>query len=229
MVVRNEWLSSSPERSPPKQKIHSRWWLLVTPPAPSMATALSLSSSSFLHHCAKSTSRSSFSCRLRASLSTPSSSMAATAEKVVPAVIVGGGRVGKAFQDMGGGGDVLVKRGEAVPLDFAGPILVCTRNDDLDAVLESTPKSRWSGMILKIFFPFQRCLFLGSLYFVGVWLFWLMLIVPYGMEVLLSLLNSAIVVEIRLVIFAFAIWEWFPSVKETKILKGPFFNGLYCF
>ncbi|KAG6413250.1 hypothetical protein SASPL_125958 [Salvia splendens] len=105
-----------------------------------MATTLSLSSSSFL----KSTSRSSSSFRLRASLSTSPSSMAATTEKVIPAVIVGGGRVGRALQDMGGGDDVLVKRGEPVPQDFAGPILVCTRNDDLDAVLESTPKSRWS-------------------------------------------------------------------------------------
>ena len=68
------------------------------------------------------------------------------ATKVVPAVIVGGGRVGRALQDMGSGDDLLVKRGEPVPLDFAGPILVCTRNDDLDAVLESTPKSRWSGI-----------------------------------------------------------------------------------
>jgi hypothetical protein len=24
--------------------------------------------------------------------------------------------------------------------------LVCTRNDDLDAVLEATPKPRWSGI-----------------------------------------------------------------------------------
>nr|CAN73372.1 hypothetical protein VITISV_037533 [Vitis vinifera] len=66
------------------------------------------------------------------------------ATQVVPAVIVGGGRVGRALQGMGSGDDLLVKRGDSVPLDFAGPILVCTRNDDLDAVLESTPKSRWS-------------------------------------------------------------------------------------
>ncbi|KAG8388200.1 hypothetical protein BUALT_Bualt02G0101000 [Buddleja alternifolia] len=105
----------------------------------SMASTLSLSSSSFLHHCTKPTSR------ITASLST---SMATTAEKkVARAVIVGGGRVGKALQDMGGGDDVLVKRGEPVPLDFAGPILVCTRNDDLDAVLQSTPKSRWSDLV----------------------------------------------------------------------------------
>ncbi|MBA0745325.1 hypothetical protein Gogos_007903 [Gossypium gossypioides] len=68
-----------------------------------------------------------------------------TATEVVPAIIVGGGRVGKALQDMGKGDDLLVKRGEAVPLDFEGPILVCTRNDDLEAVLEATPKSRWNA------------------------------------------------------------------------------------
>eukprot|EP00258_Populus_trichocarpa_P037835 XP_024453854.1 uncharacterized protein LOC18094378 isoform X1 [Populus trichocarpa] len=69
---------------------------------------------------------------------------APNAAKVTPAVIVGVGRVGRALQEMGSGQDLLVKRGEPVPLDFEGPILVCTRNDDLDAVLEATPKPRWS-------------------------------------------------------------------------------------
>ncbi|KAL8171643.1 hypothetical protein V2J09_023447 [Rumex salicifolius] len=64
---------------------------------------------------------------------------------VAPAIIVGGGRVGRALQDMGNGEDLLVKRGDPVPLDFSGPILVCTRNDDLEAVLQATPQSRWSG------------------------------------------------------------------------------------
>ncbi|KAL6537592.1 hypothetical protein OROMI_026126 [Orobanche minor] len=73
--------------------------------------------------------------------------MVSTAEQVTPAIIVGGGRVGKALQDMGGGDDVLVKRGEPVPLDFGRPILVCTRNDDLDAVLDSIPKSSWSDLV----------------------------------------------------------------------------------
>lgn len=73
---------------------------------------------------------------------------ATTATKVIPSIIVGGGRVGKALEEMGGGGDLLVKRGEPVPIDFPGPILVCTRNDDLDAVLQSTPQSRWSGTII---------------------------------------------------------------------------------
>ncbi|KAJ1410007.1 hypothetical protein SESBI_22242 [Sesbania bispinosa] len=66
---------------------------------------------------------------------------------VVPAVIVGGGRVGRALQDMGNGQDLLIKRGDSVPLDFEGPILVCTRNDDLDSVLQSTPPSRWTDLV----------------------------------------------------------------------------------
>ncbi|GKF38528.1 hypothetical protein Tco_0118589 [Tanacetum coccineum] len=42
-----------------------------------------------------------------------------------------GGRVGGALQDMG-------------TVQDPGPILVCSRNDDLDVVLNSTPQSRWS-------------------------------------------------------------------------------------
>jgi len=61
-------------------------------------------------------------------------------------VIVGVGRVGRALQEMGSGQDLLVKRGEPMQLDFEGPILVCTRNDDLDVVLEATPKPRSSGI-----------------------------------------------------------------------------------
>ncbi|CAL5002962.1 unnamed protein product [Urochloa decumbens] len=75
-----------------------------------------------------------------------SAAMAATA--VQPAVVVGGGRVGQALLFMGPpGADVLVGRGEKVPDDAPGPILVCTRNDDLDAVLEATPKSRWRDLV----------------------------------------------------------------------------------
>ncbi|XP_028791215.1 uncharacterized protein LOC114747094 [Neltuma alba] len=80
-----------------------------------------------------------FSCMASGVVNTPT--------KVIPAVIVGGGRVGRALQDMGSGDDFLVKRGDPVPLDFQGPILVCTRNDDLDQVLEATPRSRWSDLV----------------------------------------------------------------------------------
>uniref|UniRef100_A0ACD5UH18 Uncharacterized protein n=1 Tax=Avena sativa TaxID=4498 RepID=A0ACD5UH18_AVESA len=74
---------------------------------------------------------------------------AAMATAVQPAVVVGAGRVGQALLGMGPlGGDVRVGRGEKVP-DGApsGPILVCTRNDDLDGVLEATPKSRWRDLV----------------------------------------------------------------------------------
>ncbi|XP_072967038.1 uncharacterized protein [Typha angustifolia] len=76
-----------------------------------------------------------------------SASMSSSDRAVIPAVIVGGGRVGRALQSMGDGRDLLVGRGQQVPADFAGPILVCTRNDDLDAVLEATPPSRWNDLV----------------------------------------------------------------------------------
>lgn len=75
------------------------------------------------------------------------STMAMAMAKVIPAVIVGSGRVGRALQEMGNGQDLVVKRGQSVPLDFEGPIFVCTRNDDLDAVLQATPPSRWNDLV----------------------------------------------------------------------------------
>jgi hypothetical protein len=66
-------------------------------------------------------------------------------------VVVGAGRVGQALEKMGLGRDVLVRRGEKVPEDSTGPIFVCTRNDDLDAVLQATPPSRREGNYLGHF------------------------------------------------------------------------------
>ena len=67
---------------------------------------------------------------------------------VVPAVIIGGGRVGQALQEMGDGADVLLRRGDAFPADApAGPIFVCTRNDDLDGVIESVPADRRGDLV----------------------------------------------------------------------------------
>ena len=42
---------------------------------------------------------------------------------------------------------VLVGRGEKVPESPAGPVVVCTRNDDLDAVVEATPSGRRKGAL----------------------------------------------------------------------------------
>ncbi|GFR42479.1 hypothetical protein Agub_g3389 [Astrephomene gubernaculifera] len=60
--------------------------------------------------------------------------------------IVGGGRIGQAIANMGPGNDVVVGRGEAVR-GPPGPILVCTRNDDLQAVVDMTPPERRKDLV----------------------------------------------------------------------------------
>lgn len=64
-----------------------------------------------------------------------------------PFTIVGGGRVGLALRDMGPGFDVLVGRGQPVEGLQAGPIVVCTRNDDLQAVVDATPENRRNDLV----------------------------------------------------------------------------------
>lgn len=67
---------------------------------------------------------------------------------VVPAVIIGGGRIGCALKDMGRNEDVIVRRGEPFPSEPAeGPIFVCTRNDVLDGVVDSCPPHRREDLV----------------------------------------------------------------------------------
>lgn len=42
----------------------------------------------------------------------------------------------------------MIRRGEAVPNGSTGPIIVCTRNDDLQAVLDTIPSDRHEGVVL---------------------------------------------------------------------------------
>ena len=66
----------------------------------------------------------------------------------VPSIIIGGGRIGSALSDMGVPGDVVVRRGEPIPLEPAtGPIYISTRNDDLDAIVEATPPHRREDLV----------------------------------------------------------------------------------
>eukprot|EP00882_Tetradesmus_deserticola_P032941 GHRQ01037589.1.p1 GENE.GHRQ01037589.1~~GHRQ01037589.1.p1 ORF type:complete len:120 (+),score=23.60 GHRQ01037589.1:165-524(+) len=58
--------------------------------------------------------------------------------------IIGGGRVGQALADMGPGSDVIVRRGEPIS-GPPGPILVATRNDALDGIVDATPEDRRQG------------------------------------------------------------------------------------
>lgn len=56
--------------------------------------------------------------------------------------IVGAGRIGHALAAMAaaeGMDHAVVRRGEGVP-DAAGPIVVCTRNDDIEAAIASIPR-----------------------------------------------------------------------------------------
>lgn len=74
----------------------------------------------------------------------------AMASAVAPAVIVGAnGRVGDALAKLGPPEDVLLGRGEAVPADAPPgcPILVCTRNDALEAVKDATPEGRRGDLV----------------------------------------------------------------------------------
>lgn len=58
--------------------------------------------------------------------------------------IVGSGRIGTALAQMGDA--IVIRRGEAIPAND-GPIYVCTRNDDLDAVVEATPPARREDLV----------------------------------------------------------------------------------
>ncbi|MEO0801238.1 MAG: hypothetical protein AAFY57_03035 [Cyanobacteria bacterium J06642_2] len=58
--------------------------------------------------------------------------------------IVGSGRIGNALAQMGEA--TIIRRGEAIPAGD-GPIYVCTRNDDLDAVVAATPPARRADLV----------------------------------------------------------------------------------
>lgn len=75
------------------------------------------------------------------------SSCESTKTAVKPAVIVGGGRLGNALQQMGDGEDVLIGRDGAIPENHDGPVFVCTRNNDLDAVVHKTPASKRNDLV----------------------------------------------------------------------------------
>ncbi|CAG9466041.1 unnamed protein product [Pedinophyceae sp. YPF-701] len=76
--------------------------------------------------------------------------VAAAAEPVPdrPWTIIGGGRVGEALAGMGPGGDVVVRRGESLPANAPeGPIVVCTRNDVLDEIVDKCPEERRKDLV----------------------------------------------------------------------------------
>jgi len=59
--------------------------------------------------------------------------------------VIGGGRIGSLLVQ--GGESVLLKRGDRVPEDGAGPIFVATRNDSLESIVESCPLKRRKDLV----------------------------------------------------------------------------------
>jgi ketopantoate reductase len=59
-------------------------------------------------------------------------------------VVVGAGRIGTSLAAMGP--VTLVRRGEPIPA-LAGPVVVCTRNDDLRGVIDATPADKRADLV----------------------------------------------------------------------------------
>jgi len=67
--------------------------------------------------------------------------------KDCPSTIIGAGRIGSLLARYGEGRDTLVGRGDAIPADGTGPIYVCTRAEDLDAVISACPDERREDLV----------------------------------------------------------------------------------
>lgn len=63
-------------------------------------------------------------------------------------IIVGGGRIGNFLHESNDKKDLLLgNRADSIPAGESGPIYVCTRNDDLDALIEKTPAERKEDLV----------------------------------------------------------------------------------
>jgi hypothetical protein len=60
--------------------------------------------------------------------------------------IIGGGRIGSLLEK--GGESLLLKRGDSIPSDNEGtPILIATRNDSLDKIIQECPENRLKDLV----------------------------------------------------------------------------------
>jgi len=74
------------------------------------------------------------------------SSARITMNSIITGVIVGGGRIGNLLYESNGQKDILVRRGESIP-DVPGPIYLATRNNDLDEIINKTPKGKLKDLV----------------------------------------------------------------------------------
>lgn len=63
-------------------------------------------------------------------------------------VVIGNGRIGSLLARAPDMKEcIVVKRGENIPGEGSGPIYVCTRNDDLNSIVERTPANRRPDLV----------------------------------------------------------------------------------
>lgn len=73
--------------------------------------------------------------------------------------IVGHGRLGNFIRSQGDGSDVVVLRGECIPDDAPGPVYLCTRNDELEGIIQQCPASKREDLVFMqngMLEPLQR-------------------------------------------------------------------------
>eukprot|EP00586_Coscinodiscus_wailesii_P009280 CAMPEP_0172524142 /NCGR_PEP_ID=MMETSP1066-20121228/294030_1 /TAXON_ID=671091 /ORGANISM="Coscinodiscus wailesii, Strain CCMP2513" /LENGTH=326 /DNA_ID=CAMNT_0013307253 /DNA_START=1245 /DNA_END=2225 /DNA_ORIENTATION=- len=61
--------------------------------------------------------------------------------------VIGGGRIGSLLAKGGGDNTLLLGRGDSIPTEGTGPILVATRNDSLEGIVDSCPKNRLPDLV----------------------------------------------------------------------------------
>ncbi|KAK1861882.1 hypothetical protein I4F81_004461 [Pyropia yezoensis] len=69
------------------------------------------------------------------------------ATKDMPSTIIGNGRIGNLLAKYGEGRDTIIGRGDSIPTEGDGPIYVCTRAEDLEAIIAACPESRRDDLV----------------------------------------------------------------------------------
>lgn len=68
-------------------------------------------------------------------------------KKDCTSTIVGSGRIGSFLREQGPGDDLVITRGQSIPEDAPGPVYLCTRNDDLEDIIENCPPSKREDLV----------------------------------------------------------------------------------
>mmetsp|Transcript_33018 Transcript_33018/g.72709 ORF Transcript_33018/g.72709 Transcript_33018/m.72709 type:complete len:292 (-) Transcript_33018:180-1055(-) len=66
---------------------------------------------------------------------------------VTPGIVIGGGRIGSYLWESNNKADLLLTHRDDVVSEGSGPIYVCTRNNDLEKIIDTTPLSRRKDLV----------------------------------------------------------------------------------